>query len=144
MTRMALAAAAGISDATIGYLETQQRIPALGTLLRLADALSISAAWLAFGFGDAAASGEPNSAAGMGERLHTARTERRLSKLALAAQAKLTSGAILGIERGGQAGVDTVEALAKVLRVSPAWLAFGIGPRELPPRRRAASAAVGR
>ena len=34
------------------------------------------------------------------------------------------------------------EALAKALRVSPAWLAFGIGPRELPPRRRAAMTAA--
>jgi len=29
----------------------------------------------------------------------------------------------------------TVESLARALDLSPAWLAFGIGPRELPQRR---------
>ena len=29
----------------------------------------------------------------------------------------------------------TVETLAAALRVSPCWLAYGIGPRELPQRR---------
>jgi transcriptional regulator with XRE-family HTH domain len=75
----------------------------------------------------------------MGERLQIARTERSFSKATLASAANLNPGSILGIERGGQAGVDTVEALAKALQVSPAWLAFGIGPQELAPRRRTAS-----
>ena len=141
---MALAEKAGVSDATIGYLETNQRVPSLGTVIHLADALAVPAAWLAFGHGDATATDASNAIAGMDERLRQARTARNLSKLALAADAKLTSGAILGIERGGQAGVDTVEKLAKALRVSPAWLAFGVGPRELPPRRRAASVAESR
>jgi hypothetical protein len=37
---------------------------------------------------------------------------------------------IAKIENGGQAGVDTIERLAKELRLSLAWLAFGVGDRE--------------
>ena len=40
------------------------------------------------------------------------------------------------IENGGQSGVDTIERIAKALGVSPGWLAYGVGPMVLPPRRR--------
>ncbi|MFO0656147.1 MAG: hypothetical protein U0787_13840 [Polyangia bacterium] len=35
--------------------------------------------------------------------------------------------------------IATVEALAVALGVSPAWLAYGLGPMELPSRRRKAA-----
>lgn len=143
MTRMALADKAGTSDATIGYLESKQRVPSVGTIVRLAAALSVSAAWLAFGLDDSSRTDGNESSAGMGERLLAARHERGYSKASLAADAHITPGSILGIERGGQAGLDTVEALAKALGMSPAWLAFGVGPRELPPRRRVRPAVAG-
>lgn len=139
-TRMATAEKAGVSESSTLYIETGKQVPTVGTLARLAHALAVSASWLAYGLGEQAEADVPSSADGMAERLQAIRTERELTKAALAERAGLSSGAILGIERGGQAGVDTVEALAKVLRVSPAWLAFGVGPRELPPRQRAHSA----
>jgi hypothetical protein len=40
------------------------------------------------------------------------------------------------VERGTLCTLDTLEALAKALGVSPAWLAFGLGPMEAPTRRR--------
>lgn len=138
-TRQELAQKAGGSHATIGYLESGDRWPSVGTALRLAVALSVSAAWLAYGIGEPDAACPLSAIEGMGERLQAARTERGYTKATLATEAALNPGSILGIERGGQAGLDTVEALAKALRVSPAWLAFGVGPRELPPRRRSRS-----
>ena len=43
-------------------------------------------------------------------------------------------GVVRGIEAGGQPAIGTLEDLARALAVSPAWLAFGEGPRELPRR----------
>jgi transcriptional regulator with XRE-family HTH domain len=74
----------------------------------------------------------------MGTRLAAVRGEQEHTKASLGKATGLNPGTIGGIERGGQAGVATVETLAKALNVSPAWLAFAEGPRELPKRRRAA------
>src|SRR5262245_18302051 len=52
MTGMALAHRAGVSDAIVRYLETDQRLPTAGTVARLAAALGVSAAWLAYGLGE--------------------------------------------------------------------------------------------
>lgn len=59
---------------------------------------------------------------------------------ALADRADLAVGSISMIESGRtMPGVDTAEALARGLGVSPAWLAYGEGPRILPrPQRRRA------
>ena len=137
-TRMALAERAGVSDATVRQIEAGTRMPTVGTLAKLAEALGLSAAWLTYGAGEPSATG-PASCEGMGERLRQAMADRALSRTALARLAERSPPTLTAIENGGQAGVDTVEALAKALRVSPAWLAFGVEPRELPPRRRAAS-----
>lgn len=139
-TRIALAERAGISDATVRQIEAGTRVPTVGTLAKLARALGLSAAWLAYSSGEPPAAG-PASCEGMGERLREAMADRGLSRTALARLAVRSPPTLTAIENGGQAGVDTVEALAKALRVSPAWLAFGIGPRELPQRRRAAASA---
>jgi transcriptional regulator with XRE-family HTH domain len=55
--------------------------------------------------------------------------------LALAKQAGLSHTAVGNIERGTMPGIDTAEALANALGVSPGWLAYGLGPMELPKRR---------
>ena len=72
----------------------------------------------------------------MGERLSALRTERGLTKAALARQVELSPSTVADIEKGAQTGVDVLESLAKALGVSPAWLAFGEGPREIPKKRR--------
>ena len=146
LTRMALAERASVSESTALYVELGQQMPTVGTATRLAAALGLSAAWLAYGFGEPSSQTAAESCEGMGQRLQTLRTERAQSKAALARLAELSPGAILGIENGGQAGVDTIERLAKELRISPAWLAFGVGPQVLPSRRgsRAAQPAADR
>ena len=136
---MALAQKAGASHATVGYLETKQRLPAIETIARLAAALSVSAGWLGFGLGDMNTDGPAATCAGMGARLQAVRVEQERTKASLGKDTGLNPGTIGGIERGGQAGIATVEALAKALNVSPAWLAFNQGPRELPKKRRARS-----
>lgn len=53
------------------------------------------------------------------------------SKLStLAGLSRITAGDIEERRNQGNVGILTIEKLAKVLRVSPAWLAFGIGPRD--------------
>jgi len=75
----------------------------------------------------------------MGSRLAAIRTERGETKAALARAVGLSPSTVADIESGAQTGVDVLESLAKVLGVSPAWLAFGEGAMVLPPRRRAAA-----
>lgn len=136
LTRLALAQKAGVSDAIVRYLEADERLPTVETIARLAAALGLSAAWLAFGQGEQSEC--PASAtAEMGVRLLASRTERSHTRTSLARLAELNPGTIAKIESGGQTGVDTIERLAKELRVSPAWLAYGIGPQVLPSRRAA-------
>lgn len=123
-------------------IEAGQRIPTVGTVARLASALGVSAGWLAYGLGQQHVSGEPVTTDGMGARLASVRTARGETKAALARAVGLSPSTVADIENGAQTGVDVLESLAKALGVSPAWLAFGEGPRELPPRRRAARAAA--
>lgn len=137
MKRLPLAEKAGVSTATEREIETNQRVPSVKTVARLASALSVSASWLCFGIGEMHANPPAETCEGMGERLRMARVERGHTKAALGRLADLAAPSIAQIEKGGQAGVDTIERLAKELRVSPAWLAYGVGERELAPRRRA-------
>ena len=118
------------------YVESGQRIPSVGTLARLALALSVSAGWLGYGLGEQTTDAPVATTAGMGARLASVRIERGLTKVALARLLDLSATAIANIEKGAQTGVDVLESLAKALGVSPAWLAFGEGPREIPKKRR--------
>lgn len=136
LTRMALADLAGVGAPTVLYTETADRIPTVATIARLAAAIGVDAGWLGFGLGDELASSAPRTSDGMGERIAALRIAQGLTKAALARIVELSPSAYAKIENGGQTGVDTLEKLAKALRVSPAWLAFGVGPRELPQRRK--------
>jgi len=135
LTRMGLAARAGVSEATALYVETGRQVPTVGTIAKLAEALGVSAPWLAYGLGEASAEGVA-TCDGMGERLRSIRTERGYTRTDLARMAERSPPTIAAIEDGGQAGVDTIETLAKALGVSPGWLAYGLGPMEPPSRRR--------
>lgn len=55
----ALGIAAGLTYTTIHNIETGRTVPGIDTVEKIADALDISAAWLAFG------EGEPPSAAAL-------------------------------------------------------------------------------
>ncbi len=136
LTRRALARRAGVSNAIVGYLETSQRLPKVATVARLAAALHVTAAWLAYGLGEQSNDDPPATCCGMGARLQKARADRGLTKAAVARLVKLSASSFAKIEAGGQTGVDVLEALAEQLGVSPAWLAYDIGPQTLPPSRR--------
>ena len=117
-------------------IETGHRIPTVGTLARLASALGVSAGWLGYGLCEQTTNAPAATTDGMGVRLAAVRIERGLTKVALARLLDLSATAIANIEKGAQTGVDVLESLAKALGVSPAWLAFGEGPREIPTKRR--------
>lgn len=136
LKRLPLAEKAGLATATGRDIETGQSLPTLATVARLASALGVPASWLAYGLGDMHSSDAPATTDGMGARLQAVRTERGLTKAALARRIDLSPTALANIENGAQSGVEVIEALAKALDVSPAWLAFNQGPRVLPPSRR--------
>ena len=141
LTRMAVAQHAGGDKNATRDIEIGQRLPTVGTIAKIAAALGVSAPWLAYGLGDMAAETVATCEV-MGIRLQTVRVERDHTKASLARQAGLTAPSIAQIENGGQAGVDTIETLAKALGVSPGWLAYGVGPMEPPARRRSARSAA--
>ena len=117
-------------------VEAGERTPTVGTVARLAAALGISAGWLGYGLGVQQTDGTEPTTDGLGARLAQVRIERLLSKAALARLVGLSPSTVADIEKGAQTGVDVLESLAKALGVSPAWLAFGEGPREIPKKRR--------
>ena len=136
LTRMALAQKAGVSTATALYAETGEQLPTVGTIARLASALEVTAPWLAYGLGDQHSDGPAANTDDMGTRLQAVRAERSVSRAELARLTDLSPRAIAKVEAGGQSGVEVIEALAQALGLSPGWLAFGVGDRELPPSRR--------
>lgn len=72
----------------------------------------------------------PSGAAGLPERLREARESLYLSQSKLSLLAGLGRITVHNIEERrtqGNVGIVTVEKLAKVLRVSPCWLAYGVG-----------------
>ena len=133
-----LAQRAGLAAATERDIESGLRLPTVGTLARLATALHVSPGWLAYGIGDVGiVDGTPSmNTSGMGTRLQVARTTQALSKAELARLVDLSPTALANIERGAQSCVDVVEALARALGISPAWLAFGQMPEFVPEPRR--------
>jgi transcriptional regulator with XRE-family HTH domain len=123
------------------YWEQGQRIPRLDTVERVAYALGLSPAFLAYGIeADASQPTDGLRCEGVASRLRETRTARGLTMRALARAAGLTDTAVRSTETGASMpGIATVEAFAIALGVSPGWLAYGLGPMELPGRRRAAA-----
>lgn len=66
---------------------------------------------------------------GVAKRLRHARELRGLTsrELAKAAHVQVSTVQRLVAGAGGNAGIATIAALAKALKVSPAWLAYGEG-----------------
>lgn len=129
-----LSSAAGLNSTAVLRLESGSSLPQLPTVEKLARALGLSPGWLAFGLGDAAAQAGAELCLGLADRARATRRERGLSAMGLARQAGLTDGAVRSVEGGRHPSLSTIEALAVALGVSPAWLAYGTGPRELPRR----------
>ncbi len=133
-----LTLAAGLGGSMVALLEGGRSLPRLPTAECLARALGVSPGWLAYGLGDAADPAEPGALSeGLAARAKAVRAALALSMREVARRAKLTEGAVRSAERGTMPSIKTAEALAGALGVSPAWLAFGEGPQELPGRRHA-------
>lgn len=139
LTLVDLAARASLAGGSVLlYLETGTRAPRLDTVEKLAYALGLSPAFLAYGLdGEPTLPDDKLRALGVAARLRTTRIEQDLSVLAVATAAGVSHTAVGNIERGTMPGLDTTEALAIALGVSPGWLGYGLGPRALPGRRRA-------
>ncbi|MBL9005913.1 MAG: helix-turn-helix transcriptional regulator [Myxococcales bacterium] len=71
---------------------------------------------------------EPLACLAIGERLFEARQAAGLGMLALARRAGLANATVNDIEKGRHIpAADTIERLARALRVRAGWLAFGEG-----------------
>ena len=136
--RKTLTLKASLADGSVVLgLEQRRRVPRLDTVERLADALGLSPAFLAFGIDDAAG-GIPTAlrSEGVSTRLHTTRIAKDMTMRAVSEKAGLSHPIARSTESGASMPtIATVEALANVLGVSPGWLAYGLGPVELPNRR---------
>ena len=117
------------------------RIPRLDAVERVAYALGLSPAFLAYGIeSDGSQPTEGLRCEGVASRLRQTRAARGLTMRALARAAGLTDTAVRSTETGtSMPSIATVEAFAIALGVSPGWLAYGLGPMELPGRRRVAA-----
>ena len=136
LTPKAVVQRMGGDQALVREIEGRQRLPTVGTLARLAAALKVTPAWLAYGIGEPATGQRAATCDGMGARLQGARLQAGYSKAAVARLVDLSPSAYAKIENGGQSGVDVIESLAKALGVSPGWLAFGVGSQVMTSPRR--------
>lgn len=135
LSAAALSRAAGVGTNTVSQIEAGRRLPRLPMLERIADALKVSAGYLAYGQqGEWESIAEPLCKELPG-RLIAARAALGLSLREVDRRAGTTAGTIRAIEAGGQPTLDTLESLAAALAVSPAWLAFGLSPRGILRRR---------
>lgn len=137
---------AGMTDgSSVAHLERKAgHVPRLDTVERIAYALHLSPGFLAYAIeGEASPPTKGLRCEGVAQRLADTRAARGLSMRALARLAGLTDTAVRSTESGlSVPSIATAEALAKALDLSPAWLAYGIGPRELPARRKARTASA--
>ena len=137
-----VAHASGLTDgSTVLHLERKtSHVPRLDTVERVAYGLGLSPAFLAYGIeADADPPSDGLRCEGVAQRLRQTRVQRGLSVLALATAAGLSHTAVGNVERGTMPTLATAESLAAALGVSPGWLAYGLGPMELPGRRTVAA-----
>lgn len=121
------------SRTTAALLENGERVPRVDTVEKLASALDISPAWLAFGLDFPVKNGPVSTRTSLAARLREARTAHRLSLREVGRRAGSSGSQVQQTEQGRTIPtLSTVEQLARALGISPAWLAFGLGPMTLP------------
>lgn len=130
LSAAALSTAAGISKGGAAKLEAGTWVPRLPTVERLALALGLSPAWLAFGLEAEWQPAKYLGCSGLADRVQEGRALRKFSIREVERRAETSEGAVRAIESGTMPSLDTLEKIAKALGVSPAWLAYGQGPRE--------------
>ncbi len=116
-------------------IENGIRLPRLPMVEQLARVLGLSPSHLALGYELELVPYEGLRCAGFAARLKEARALRDVTVRELGRASGVVEGTIRAMDRGTMPQVDTAEAVAKALGVSPAWLAFGEGPREIVRRR---------
>lgn len=129
LSASALSLAAGISKGGAAKLEAGTWVPRLLTVERLAIALGVSPAWLAFGLELEWQPAKYLGCKGLAERVREARAWSGFSVREVERRAEMAEGAIRAVERGTMPSLDSLEKIAKALSVSPAWLGYGQGPR---------------
>lgn len=150
LTAQSVGLVAGLSHATSNAVEDEKVIPRIDTVERLAAALGVAPGWLAFGYDGAEPfqsrikrpvvpleDPEPEDRwrhygarhADCSERLSQARARRGMSMRELARASGMSVQAISNTEAGKSIPkIDSVEVLALILDVAPAWLAYGDDP----------------
>jgi transcriptional regulator with XRE-family HTH domain len=137
MSRSALSLAVGMARSTCSELEAHSRIASVDTVERLAQVLKLSPCFLAFGVEQPCEPGDGSLSAGLPARLMQLREERGLSRRALGRLSGTSDNFVQKTETSATVpSIARVEALAQALKVSVCWLAYGVGERDLPPRRR--------
>ena len=134
-----IAETAGLTEGnTVLNLERKAgHVPRLDTVEKVAYALGLSPAFLAYGLdGDGVRLTDGLRCEGVATRLREVRLMRELTMRALSEKSGLSHPTARSTETGASMPtLATVEALANALGVSPGWLAYGLGPVELPNRR---------
>ena len=134
MSGAAVSLAVGMAKDTCSQFEGG-RIPRLDTVEKLAAVLHISPCRLAYGMTQPCEAG--TLSAGLPARLAQLRQERGLSPRELGQLAGVSHTFVRDTEAGESVpNIARVEALANALQVACCWLAYGVGDRDLPPRRR--------
>lgn len=133
---------AGIGTYVVASIEAGHRIPRLPAVEKLGDALRLPPAFLAYGLEAPWAPRECDElrSAGLAERARAARDALGLSLRDVAQRMTgrevTAASTVHAIERGTTPTLDTLEALAVALGVSPSWLAYGTGEMAATKRRR--------
>lgn len=126
---------AGLSKNAVSRLEEGTTSPRLPTVEKLARVLGVAPGWLAYDLGEQVAQGEgPLRCSELAERVREVRDALGLSAREVDRRAGIAESGTRYLQQGGMPTIATLEDLARALGVSPAWLAFNEGPRELPKR----------
>ncbi len=143
MNGVALSLAVEMSRNTASQLERSGRVPRLDTVEKLAKALNMSPCLLAYGIEAPCDDSAGSLSDGLPARLAQLRQERGLSHRELGRLSGTSHNFVRDTESGiSVPTIANVETLAAALKVRVCWLAYGVGQRDLPPRRsRAADSA---
>lgn len=128
----------GLAASTVRLTELGAQASAVNTIERIASALGVSPAWLAYGLGKHDAEVADSSAGSgallcgdLGHRLTQARKAAGLTLETLGKRCDISPSTVRRTEIGMHSPrVDIAELLAHALGVSPAWLAYGLGRRD--------------
>ena len=125
-------------------LEAGGRIPRVDTVEKLAKALKVSPCLLAYGTKPSCDLGAGALSAGLPNRLLQVRQERGFSRRELGRLSGTSDNFVQSTETGATVpNIAKVESLAKALKVSPCWLAYGVGDRDVQELRRPPCGGIG-